>query len=136
MLSLLGIIRFNAIKCYLFQALLLFLAKLETNCWSLLEYRGYIYRALTDTTYEILWLLRLLQDLVVLIAYATPINCDTLSAIQIAHNNVFHKRLKQIEINCYIFWISSFQGSVLLIYCFPSSTCKHLYQYTSLRTLS
>ena len=50
------------------------------------------YCALVDTTYEILWLLQLLQDLVVLIAYATPINCDTLSAIQIAHNNEFHKR--------------------------------------------
>ena len=51
----------------------------------------YIYCSLADTTYKLFWLLRLLQDLVVLIAYATRISSDNLSVIQIAHNNAFFK---------------------------------------------
>ena len=52
------------------------------------------YRALTDTTSELLWLRWLLKDLGVSTSSATPLYCDNQSAIYIAHNDVLHKRTK------------------------------------------
>ena len=54
------------------------------------------YRALADTTSELLWLQGLLKDLGVFISSATPLYYDSQSAIHIAHNDVFHKRTKHI----------------------------------------
>jgi hypothetical protein len=60
------------------------------------------YRALADTTAELLWLRWLLQDMGVSLSSATPLYCDNRSAIQIAHNDVFHERTKHIEIDCHL----------------------------------
>ncbi|WJZ85271.1 hypothetical protein VitviT2T_004816 [Vitis vinifera] len=57
------------------------------------------YRALADTTSELLWLKWLLKDLGVSTSSATPLYCDNQSAIHIAHNDVFHERTKHIEID-------------------------------------
>uniref|UniRef100_A0A2N9H6G6 Reverse transcriptase Ty1/copia-type domain-containing protein n=1 Tax=Fagus sylvatica TaxID=28930 RepID=A0A2N9H6G6_FAGSY len=73
------------------------------------------YRALTDTTSELLWLQWLLQDLGVSTSSATPIYCDNRSAIQIAHNDVFHERTKHIEIDCHLVRHHLLQGSLQLI---------------------
>ena len=59
------------------------------------------YRALADTTSELLWLRWLLKDLGVSTSSATPLYCDNQSAIHIAHNDVFHERTKHIEIYCH-----------------------------------
>jgi hypothetical protein len=59
------------------------------------------YRALVDTTSEIIWLRRSLEDMGVAIPSPTPLHCDSKSAIQIAHNDVFHERTKHIEIDCH-----------------------------------
>ena len=59
------------------------------------------YRALADTTSELLWLRWLLKDLGVSTSSVTPLYCDNQSAIHIAHNDVFHERTKHIEINCH-----------------------------------
>ena len=59
------------------------------------------YRALADTTAEILWLRWLLADMSVPQSSATTLYCDNRSAIQIAHNDVFHERTKHIEIDCH-----------------------------------
>lgn len=59
------------------------------------------YRALADTISELLWLRWLLQDMSVSLSSATPVYCDNRSAIQIAHNDVFHERIKHIEIDCH-----------------------------------
>uniref|UniRef100_A0A2N9G6P0 Reverse transcriptase Ty1/copia-type domain-containing protein n=1 Tax=Fagus sylvatica TaxID=28930 RepID=A0A2N9G6P0_FAGSY len=59
------------------------------------------YRALADTTAELLWLRWLLQDLGIDCFTAVPIHCDNRSAIQITHNNIFHERTKHIEIDCH-----------------------------------
>ena len=58
------------------------------------------YRALLATIAELIWLRLLLQDLGVDCSTATKLHCDNRSAIQIAHNDVFHERTKHIEINC------------------------------------
>ena len=59
------------------------------------------YRALTDTTYELLWLRWLLKDLGVSTSSATHLYCDNQNAIHITHNDVFHERTKHIEIDCH-----------------------------------
>ena len=48
------------------------------------------YRALAATTAELIWLRWLLQDLGIDCSAATQLHCDNQSAIQIAHNDVFH----------------------------------------------
>ena len=48
------------------------------------------YRALADTTSELLWLRWLLTDLGVSTSSVIPLYCDNQSAIHIVHNDVFH----------------------------------------------
>ncbi|XP_028125733.1 uncharacterized protein LOC114322591 isoform X1 [Camellia sinensis] len=57
------------------------------------------YRAMAHATAEIIWLRGLLSDLGVPQSSPTSLYCDNQSAIQIAHNNVFHERTKHIEID-------------------------------------
>ncbi|CAJ2650750.1 unnamed protein product [Trifolium pratense] len=59
------------------------------------------YRAMASTTTEIVWLRWLLSDMGVPLSEPTPMYCDNKSAIQIAHNTVFHERTKHIEIDCH-----------------------------------
>ncbi|XP_058192154.1 secreted RxLR effector protein 161-like [Rhododendron vialii] len=59
------------------------------------------YRALADTTQELLWLRWLLTDMGVHHSTGTTLCCDNQSAIQIARNDVFHDRTKHIEIDCH-----------------------------------
>jgi len=60
------------------------------------------YRAMTSTTKEIVWLRWLLADMKVFFSHPTPMYCDNQSSIQIAHNSVFHERIKHIEIDCHL----------------------------------
>ncbi|KAJ9541585.1 hypothetical protein OSB04_028091 [Centaurea solstitialis] len=59
------------------------------------------YRALADISQELIWLRWLLSDMGVPQSSPTPLWCDNNSAIQIAHNDVFHERTKHIEIDCH-----------------------------------
>ena len=72
------------------------------------------YRALTATTVELIWLRWLLQDLGIDCSAATQLHCDNLSAIQIAHNDVFHERTKHIEIDCHFIRQHVLQGTITL----------------------
>ena len=72
------------------------------------------YRALTATTTELVWLRWLLQDLGVDCSTVTKLYCDNRSAIQIAHNNVFHERIKHIEIDCHFIRHHLLQGTLTL----------------------
>ena len=74
------------------------------------------YRALVATTTKLIWLRWLLQDLCVDYSTATKLHCDNRSAIQIAHNNVFHERTKHIEIDCYFIRHHLLQGALTLQY--------------------
>ena len=60
------------------------------------------YHALVDTTYKLVQLQWLLADTDAPQPTSTPLYCDNRSTIYIAHNNVFHKCTKHIEINCHI----------------------------------
>ncbi|XP_058187678.1 uncharacterized mitochondrial protein AtMg00810-like [Rhododendron vialii] len=59
------------------------------------------YRAMAHATSEVVWLRWLLSDMGVTISSPTPLFCDNKSAIQIAHNSVFHECTKHIEIDCH-----------------------------------
>ena len=72
------------------------------------------YRALAATTTELILLCWLLQDLGVDCSAATKLHCDNRSAIQIAHNDVFHERTKHIEIDCHFIRHHLLQGTLTL----------------------
>ncbi|WJZ81726.1 hypothetical protein VitviT2T_001549 [Vitis vinifera] len=74
------------------------------------------YRALADTTSELLWLRWLLKDLGVSTSSATPLYCDNQSAIHIAHNDVFHERTKHIEIDCHFIRYHLVHGALKLFF--------------------
>jgi hypothetical protein len=73
------------------------------------------YRALADTTSEILWLRWLLADLETSQSSPTDLYCDNRSVIQIAHNDVFHERTKHIEIDCHFIRQHLLRGELHLI---------------------
>jgi hypothetical protein len=55
------------------------------------------YKALCATTYEVVWLRRLLQDVGEERKEPTMIRCDNQSSINIAKNLIFHARTKHVE---------------------------------------
>ncbi|KAK3030701.1 hypothetical protein RJ639_034877 [Escallonia herrerae] len=59
------------------------------------------YRAMATTSSEIIWLVRLLQDLHVPCTLHVSLFCGNQAAIHIAANPVFPERTKHIEIECH-----------------------------------
>jgi len=81
--------------------ILLFLGRVRSNLLFLnLQLKQNIM--LTSTTKEIVWLHWLLVDIRVSLSHPTSMFCDNQSSVQIAHNSVFHKRTKHIEIDYYL----------------------------------
>ena len=73
------------------------------------------YRALADTTFELLWLRWLLKDLGVFTSSTTPLYYDNQSVIHITHNDVFHERTKHNEIDCHFICYHLVHGALKLI---------------------
>ncbi|CAL5429371.1 unnamed protein product [Camellia sinensis] len=78
------------------------------------------YRAMAYATSEIVWLRWLLSDMGVSLSDPTPLYCDNQSAVQIAHNSVFHERTKHVEIDCHFVRQHLQAGSITLPFV-PSS---------------
>ena len=70
--------------------------------------------SLAANTAELIWLRWLLQDLGVDCSTATKLHCDNQSAIQIAHNDVFHERTRHIKIDCHFIRHHLLQGTLTL----------------------
>ncbi|RVW73373.1 Retrovirus-related Pol polyprotein from transposon TNT 1-94 [Vitis vinifera] len=85
------------------------------------------YRALADTTSELLWLRWLLKDLGVSTSSATPLYCDNQSAIHIAHNDVFHERTKHIEIDCHFIRYHLLHGALKLFSVFSKDQLADIF---------
>lgn len=75
------------------------------------------YRALFSTSWEIQWLHFLLRDLHVPSSGPTALFCDNKSALQIAANQIFHKRTKHIESDCHLVREKVKLGVVKLLPC-------------------
>ena len=72
------------------------------------------YRALADTTSELLWLRWLLKDLGVSTSSATLLYCDNQNAIHIAHNDVFNEQTKHTRIDCHFIRYHLVHGALKL----------------------
>lgn len=57
---------------------------------------------MANTSLKLTWLRYILHDLKVPQMTPTPLFCDNQAAIHIAANQIFHKRIKHIEIDCHI----------------------------------
>ncbi|GKV09122.1 hypothetical protein SLEP1_g20667 [Rubroshorea leprosula] len=74
------------------------------------------YRALGDTTSELLSLRWLLEDMGIPQPSSTDLYCDNQRAMQIDHNDVFHERTKNIEIDCHFIRHHVAQRTVHLVF--------------------
>lgn len=59
------------------------------------------YRAMSETTGELVWLTNLLKDLQVRTSHSITLFCDNKAAQYIAANPVFHNRTKHLDIDCH-----------------------------------
>ena len=60
------------------------------------------YRAMADTCYKIRWIQHILGCLGVAATSLPRLYCDNQSALYIAANQVFHERMKHVDIDCHI----------------------------------
>ncbi|KAK2370481.1 hypothetical protein QL285_083530 [Trifolium repens] len=88
------------------------------------------YRALASTTTEIVWLRWLLSDMGCPLTEPTPMYYDNKSAIQIAHNSVFHERTNHIEIDCHFTSPSSAWHHHFTVYFFLLADCRFVHEDT------
>lgn len=65
-----------------------------------LSYAKEEYRAMPQTTREVVWLTSLLADLQVS-KHHIPLLCDNNAALHLSRNSVFHERTKHIELDCH-----------------------------------
>lgn len=59
------------------------------------------YRALTTTSFEILWLQNMLGKLGIHCTTTTTLYCDNIFVISLVHNPVTHAKTKYIEVDCH-----------------------------------
>ncbi|KAI3520152.1 hypothetical protein L1887_09385 [Cichorium endivia] len=73
------------------------------------------YRALATVTCEVIWVLKLMQDLKVKYDLPVSIFCDNRSAILLSSNPVLHERTKHIEIDIHLVRDKVAEGVVKIV---------------------
>ncbi|KAL1220948.1 Retrovirus-related Pol polyprotein from transposon RE2 [Cardamine amara subsp. amara] len=71
------------------------------------------YRAMANTTGELVWIKALLKDLGIESSEPIILHCDNQAAIHIASNSVFHERTKHIEVDCHYVREKVVAGTIL-----------------------
>jgi len=74
------------------------------------------YRAMSQATAEVTWLVQLLSELGVSHLQPATLRCDNQSTLQIAKNPIFHERTKHIEIDCHFTRDKVLEGLLQLAY--------------------
>ena len=74
------------------------------------------YRGAAVAACEVAWLQILLPDLGIHVQVPVVIYCDNLSSIQLAHNPVFHARVKHIEVHHHFVRERVLDGDIDLTY--------------------
>ena len=74
------------------------------------------FRAMAATAAEVVWTIRLLEELGISNPKRVTLNCDNMSAIYVAKNPVYHDRTKHIEIDCYFTKEKVLEGLLQLSY--------------------
>nr|GEZ66512.1 ribonuclease H-like domain-containing protein [Tanacetum cinerariifolium] len=59
------------------------------------------YRAMNSVTCEVMWILKILDELNIDVSLPVHMNCNNSSTIQIAANPIFHERKKHFEIDLF-----------------------------------
>jgi len=72
------------------------------------------YRSMRHVTAELAWLTRLLSEFQVPTILPVPVKSDSLAALYIARNPVFHERTKHIELDCHFVREKLQQGLISL----------------------
>lgn len=70
---------------------------------------------------EVVWVVRLLDDLGLTSLKPVTLHCDNMSALHIAQNPVFHERTKHLEIDCHFTREKVMEGLLRLTY-LPTSS--------------
>lgn len=60
------------------------------------------YRAMADTTKELIWLENILHEMKIKTSGSSNLYCDNTVALHIASNSVFHERTKHVELDCHV----------------------------------
>lgn len=60
------------------------------------------YRAMTNTTSEVVWIIEILKDMGITLKLLVNLICDNTAALHVAHNPLYHERTKHIEIDCHL----------------------------------
>jgi hypothetical protein len=95
------------------------------------------YRAMVAVASEITLLVRLLEDFGVTELRLVTLECDNKSAIQMAHNLVFHHKTKHIAIDCHFTREKIIEGLIELKYIPPDEQISNaLTKYFLLITYS
>lgn len=74
------------------------------------------YRAMASAASEVVWTVRLLEELGITNLKPVTLHCDNQSALHIAKNPVFHERTKHIEIDCHFTRDKVMEGLLQLTY--------------------
>jgi hypothetical protein len=80
------------------------------------------YKALCATTFEAVWLRRLLQDVGEERKERTMIKCDNQSSINIAKYLIFHARTKHVDAQFHVVREKLQSNETTLVYC---NTCEN-----------
>ena len=74
------------------------------------------YRSMRAVTAELAWLTKILSEFQVPSILPIPVKSDSLAAIYIAKNPVFHGRTKHIELHCHYVREKLLEGLISLSY--------------------